>query len=566
MKMTMIPLFVILLTFLTPHTHAQQQQPPSRNPRNNDPLLSANLLGSHFGIPGIPATYDYVIVGGGTAGLTLARRLAANTSVTVAVIEAGGLYETDNGNLTQIPAFATYWVDGGPPRNPLVDWYQTTEPQPVSEGSRGSYDKWAEQVGDASYRFDNFLPWFRRSVRFTPPSAGRLANSTPKYDAADERFEGGPLEIGFPSWANAISSWIARSLDSLRVRELPGLLGGDLLGWSYVTETISTVTQTRSSSESSYLREALRQTTNLQVYKSTLAKKVGFDSSLRVESVTVDSGGFEYQINAEKEIILSAGADHVLFGTVYPVNLITHSQLMTDPALLARSVVEYNERRSGILTNCGGDLLGKKSGFEKLAKDAVTAQTRADLDATFGKDWPDIELLFFDGDLVGVPPDSRNYVSSLAGLVAPFSRGNITINSTDTSFNPVVSPNWLSDPRDQEIAVAGLRRAREILQTESMQPILGGPEVFPGSNVTSERDILAAIKKSASSINHAAGTCAMGKSTDPNAVVDSRARVIGVEGLRVVDASAFPFLPPGHPQSTVYALAEKIADDILRGR
>lgn len=98
-----------------------------------DSLLSTNLLGSHFGVPGIPATYDYVIVGGGTAGLTLARRLAANTSVTVAVIEAGGLYETDNGNFSQIPAFATYWVTEGPPRNPLVDWYQQTEPQPVSQ-------------------------------------------------------------------------------------------------------------------------------------------------------------------------------------------------------------------------------------------------------------------------------------------------------------------------------------------------------------------------------------------------------------------------------------------------
>lgn len=82
-----------------------QQPPPSLY---SESLLSTNLLGSHFGVPGIPATYNYVIVGGGTAGLTLARRLAADTSVTVAVVEAGGLYETDNGNFSQIPAFATY--------------------------------------------------------------------------------------------------------------------------------------------------------------------------------------------------------------------------------------------------------------------------------------------------------------------------------------------------------------------------------------------------------------------------------------------------------------------------
>ena len=182
---------------------------------------------------------------------------------------------------------------------------------------------------------------------------------------------------------------------------------------------------------------------------------------------------------------------------------------------------------------------------------ATSAQTRADLDATFGQDWPDIELLFFDGDLVGTPPDNRNYVSSLAGIVAPFSRGNVTINSTDTAVNPLISPNWLLDPRDQEVAIAGFRRAREIFQTSTIQPILAGPEAFPGLNVTSNKAILETVMQSASSIDHAAGTCAMGMLNNSNAVVDSQARVFGVQGLRVVDASAFPFLPPGHPQSTV---------------
>ncbi len=97
-----------------------------------DTLSALGLLGSHFGVPGLPASYDYVIIGGGTAGLTVARRLAANSSVTVAVIEAGGLYETDNGNLSQIPADAVYFIEGVPQvRNPLIDWYQFTEPQPV---------------------------------------------------------------------------------------------------------------------------------------------------------------------------------------------------------------------------------------------------------------------------------------------------------------------------------------------------------------------------------------------------------------------------------------------------
>ena len=254
---------------------------------------------------------------------------------------------------------------------------------------------------------------------------------------------------------------------------------------------------------------------------------------------------------------------------MYPTSLVTHSQLTSDPGFLAASVQACNEHRTGILTNCGGDLLGTSRimtaaesvrlitnihpplGFEKLATNAISAHTRADLDATFGPDWPDIELLFYDGDLVGAPPDTRNYVSSLAGLVAPFSRGNVTINSTDTAVNPIISPNWLLDARDQEVAIAGFKRTRDIFQTGVMQPVLAGPEAFPGLTVTKDEDILATVMQSASSIDHAAGTCAMGKSNDSNAVVDSRARVLGVKGLRVVDASTFPLLPPGHPQSTV---------------
>ncbi|KAL8882351.1 MAG: hypothetical protein Q9198_000639 [Flavoplaca austrocitrina] len=612
--MIIITASITSVLLLAPFTFAQQALPNLYS----ESLLSTNLLGSHFGVPGIPASYDYVIVGGGTAGLTLARRLAANTSVTVAVIEAGGFYETDNGNFSQIPAFATYWIPDGPPRNPLVDWYQQTEPQQgfsgrslhypagktlgggsarnllwYQRGSRGSYQIWADLVGDASYEFDNFLPYFQKSVQFTSPSPNRLANSTVKLDSGSTRVGGGPLQIGYPAWVNGISSWIARSLDSLNVPELPGFLSGNILGWSYVTETIATSTQTRSSSESSYLREALGQTTNLQIYKSTLATKVVFDGSKRATGVAVDAGGYQYQINAGKEVILSAGAfrspqlllvsgigpketlaeqgvtlladrpgvgqnmmDHVLFGSVYPVNLVTHTQLTTDPAFLAKSVSDYNERRTGILTNCGGDLLG----FEKLNKTAISPQTRKDLDSTFGADWPDIELLFFDGNLVGASTDTRNYVSSLAGIVAPFSRGNVTINSVDTARNPIISPNWLLDPRDQEVAVAGFKRARQIFQTESIRPILLGGEDFPGLNVTSDVDILAVIQKSATSIDHAAGTCAMGKLGDRNAVVDSRARVIGVQGLRVVDASAFPILPPGHPQATVCELFEALVE------
>ena len=129
---------------------------------------------------------------------------------------------------------------------------------------------------------------------------------------------------------------------------------------------------------------------------------------------------------------------------------------------------------------------------------------------------------------------------------------------------PIINPNWLSDPTDQEIAVQSFKRSREIWSVLAQQGLtVGEDEALPGLNVTSDEDILAYIQNSLMTIYHAAATCKMGKVTDKMAVIDSRARVYGVQNLRVVDASAFPFLPPGHPQSTIYALAEKIVADIL---
>ena len=99
----------------------------------NEAILAQGLIGSHFGIPGLPRSFDYVIAGGGTAGLTLARRLASNTSLSVAVIEAGDFYEFSNGNLSEIPADAAAFTGSNPvQKNPLLDWYQYTERQTVS--------------------------------------------------------------------------------------------------------------------------------------------------------------------------------------------------------------------------------------------------------------------------------------------------------------------------------------------------------------------------------------------------------------------------------------------------
>lgn len=261
--------------------------------------------------------------------------------------------------------------------------------------------------------------------------------------------------------------------------------------------------------------------------------------------------------------------DHVSFGLSWPVNLVTHSAL-GNPEYAATAVERYISNRTGALTSTGGDIIAFKK-FPQTTLSCVSNKTRASLAAN-PKDWPDVEYFFSDAftgngrDFVHDRPQSgTNYVTISAALVAPFSRGNVTLRSPDTSILPMVNLNYLQDRRDQEVAVAAFRRVRVLAEQSPMRDILIGPEAYPGSNITSSAHILKAIQDSALPVYHAAASCAMGRITDPWAVVDSKAKVIGVIGLRVVDASAFPFLIPGHPQATVYALAEKIADDINRG-
>lgn len=155
-------------------------------------------------------------------------------------------------------------------------------------------------------------------------------------------------------------------------------------------------------------------------------------------------------------------------------------------------------------------------------------------------------------------------------LLTPLSRGNITLASADMSDAPLINPNWLTHPTDQQVAVAAFKRGRQFFNTTAIEPILIGEELLPGPQDlpfnSTDAEILTYLQANIGFNWHASCTCKMGTRNDSMAVVDSQAKVIGVEKLRIVDASAFPFLPPGHPQATIYALAEKIATHILSGR
>ncbi|KAL9042703.1 MAG: hypothetical protein Q9180_000405 [Flavoplaca navasiana] len=665
------------------------------------------LLGSHFGIPGRDACYDYIVIGGGTAGLAIAHRLAQNSTDGVAVVEAGDFYQFSSGNYSEVPAYASYFTGDDPKqKNSYLDWYHYTETQPQLKnrkslydsgkgiggtsgrnflwqvrGSRGAFDRWADEVEDKTYRFDNFLPYFQRSAQFTPPdNHQRHGNATVQFNASDWSPKGGPMHVGYSSWVNPMSSWLIAAFRDLGLKDLPSLLSGNLLGWSWLAVNIDPSTQTRSSS-TDFLTEAFLENSNLVVYKNTLAKRIMFED-YRATAVKVTAGAATFEIKARKEVILSAGVvlsfpgsfalesthvccqmrspqllmvsgigprkvlvnhgvdvvseragvgqnmwDVVAVGPTYSISVVTHSSL-TDPKFLTDAVEQYNANRSGILTNLGGDLAGTvkslvsliaiircscegtsgifvlrvgmfclqqlrffRVGFEKFTNTTLDKSTYQSLQDSFPDDWPHIVYLvldaYFGTGSGNIPADldiTKQYAAASVGLVATFSRGNVTINSTDTTDDPVISPNLLSDPRDLDMAVAAFQRGRQLFQTSGISPIVRG-EVYPGGNLSTGAEIIEIIRSSAVPIYNAVGTNKMGRRNDPLAVVDSEARVIGVKGLRVVDASIFPFLPTSQPcaticefytvvfilrcgaelQSGIDALAEKIADGIRQG-
>jgi choline dehydrogenase len=234
-----------------------------------------------------------------------------------------------------------------------------------------------------------------------------------------------------------------------------------------------------------------------------------------------------------------------------------------NPSTRQATLEQYHDNQAGPYSQAGGYF-----SFEKIPESlrANFSQETKDKLANFPDDWPEVQYIPF-GFAIPSGNDSQTVGAMSATLTAPLSRGNVTINSASVKEPPIFDLAWLSDSADGEVAVAALKRCREALADPSQDPVRLGAEVAPGAGVITDEDILAYIRQSASTVWHASGTCKMGKGgdADPMAVVDSRARVFGVEGLRVVDASAFPFGIPANPQATVYMLAEKIVDAILKG-
>ncbi|KAJ5660544.1 Dehydrogenase patE [Penicillium longicatenatum] len=556
----------------------------------------------------LDATFDYVVVGGGTAGITIAARLVEH-GFRVALVEAGGYYEIKHPS-ARVPGAAILGIGADPKMSSFVDWgfvvhggtgagYRDIHyPRGKCMGGSPSKDamrRWAELTDDSSYLFENVLSFYKQTAKFTRPEA----REGPYNESAFSSW-GGPLHVSYPELSMPFSKWVSAAFTEAGIPEVEDLNSGSLLGHQFCTMTIRAIDQTRSSSESAFI--GALHLSDVTIYQKALAEKILFDNKSRAVGVRVKQFG-AHTLKARKEVIISAGAfqspqllmvsgigpanilqkhgikiiadrpgvgqnmwDHVFFGPSYPVAVKTFTGMTQSKVELVTQILYWALWHKGFLTNPSTDLLA----FEKLPaphRSVFSAKMERDL-SWFPADWPEVEYLAaaaYVGNYsnpFGQQPVKGQYGSIVATLVAPTSRGNVTIRSANMIDPPIINPNWLETDTDQKFAIASYRRIRGIFNTAVMDWVLTGEELFPGLEVETDEEILEVIKQSMMTIYHAACTCKMGVQNDSMAVVDSCARVFGVSGLRVVDASAFPILPPGHPQSTVYMLAEKIAADI----
>lgn len=461
----------------------------------------------------------------------------------------------------------------------------------------GAMERWAETVGNESWTFDNVLPYYKKSLNFTPPNMQkRIANSTPSYDESTLGHNG-PLALTYPNYAQPFSTWAAKGMEEVGIPHIPGFTSGYLNGSSWLVHTIDQTTGFRASSESAFLRPFLTRP-NLAVYKNTLAEKVVFEGNVAT-GVQVTSEGHTFLLAARKEVIVSAGTfqspqllmvsgvgpadllrqhdikvvanrpgvgqnmqDHVFFGITYKVNVQTATSL-SDPSVYKEAVRLFRDQQAGPLAGPGGDYCG----FEKLPKDLhanfsdstrecrskyqlrsfsyllllggsmflCLLTTHTDLDS-LPSDWPEIQyftLPAYVGDFwnpgVGGPTDG-NYATIMATLLAPKSRGNVSISSSSMHNQPLINPNWLTQQADVELLTAAFKRLRQIFQASVLQENLTiGPEYYPGDKVSTDEQIHHFIQDAFQTMYHAAATCKMGKPDDEMAVVDSHGLVYGTK-------------------------------------
>lgn len=534
-------------------------------------------LGENFLLNG--QTFDYIVVGAGSAGCVLASRLTEDGKSTVLLLEAGG---KDSSFWIHIPiGYGKTIVD------PKVNWKFETEPNPALGGRRiywprgrvlgGSssingliyirgqaedYDHW-RQLGNPGWAYDDVLPYFRK--------AEDQENGADRYHGT-----GGPLAVTNINERNPLCDAFIGSAQAVGIPRNDDFNGVTQEGAGYFQATIRN--GRRASAATSYLRPALKRR-NLTVATNAQVERILFEDR-RVTGVRFQQGRTINYVRARREVILSAGS------VKSPQILMVSG--VGDAHALAQHGIATVHHLPGVGKNLqdhyGGQITWRcnrpitmndvmlsrfkqlKVGLQWLLTRKGPLSVPAGQAALFTRvlpesATPDLQFLFqtFSG---GYYEDGLFKFSGFANFICPVrpaSRGEITLRSADPFEQPRLFPNYFSDERDRRIAVEGLRLARRMAAAPPLKDLVIA-EHLPGSDTATDAEIEEYLKQNGGCVSHQVGTCKMG--TDPMAVVDPTLKVHGIEGLRVVDASIMPTLISGNTNAPTIMIAEKAADMI----
>lgn len=527
-------------------------------------------------------TFDYVIVGAGSAGCVLADRLTADGRHRVLVLEYGG---SDRSVFIQMPSALSI-----PMNTSRYNWGYETEPEPHLDGRRlhtprgkvlgGSssinglvyirgnpldFDRWEEE-GAAGWGYRHVLPYFRRAE--TREEGGDI------YRGSD-----GPLHTRYGRLENPLyRAWIEAG------RQAGYPLTEDVNG--YRQEGFGRMDMTvhrgrRWSAANAYLKPARRRS-NLKLVTGALATRILLDGRKAVGVRYRRRGGTEHEARAAAEVILAGGAINSpqllkLSGIGPARELKEHGiEVAHDLQGVGENLQDHLEFYFQLACTQPITLYSAQSLFRKgliglrwlLFKDGLGATNHFEscgfIRSRAGVRYPDIQYHFlplavtYDGNALA----SEHGFQAHVGPMRSKSRGWVRLRSADPAAPPRILFNYMSHPDDWAEMRACVRLTREIFAQAAFDPYRGR-ELQPGADVTTDEAIDAFIRKKVESAYHPSCTCRMGRPDDPLAVVDPEARVIGMESLRVVDSSIMPSITTGNLNAPTIMIGEKAADLIL---